>query len=44
VGTVLDADGRTLVFAMIDDKVKSIGKARATMDTIAATLATCGCD
>ncbi|MFY9231328.1 MAG: D-alanyl-D-alanine carboxypeptidase/D-alanyl-D-alanine-endopeptidase [Candidatus Nanopelagicales bacterium] len=43
-GTVLDAEGRTLVFAMIDDKVKSIGKARATMDTIAATLATCGCD
>lgn len=43
-GTVLDADGRTLVFAMIDDKVRSLAKVRETMDTIAATLARCGCD
>lgn len=43
-GTVLDAEGRTLVFAIIDDKARSLGKARETMDTVAATLARCGCD
>lgn len=42
-GTVLDADGRTLVFAMLDDKVKSIAKTRGTMDTVASRLAGCGC-
>lgn len=43
-GTVLDAEGRTLVFAMIDDRVRSLTGTRATMDVIASTLATCGCD
>lgn len=42
-GTVLDADGRTLVFAMIDDKVRSIARVRDTMDTVASRLAGCGC-
>lgn len=42
-GTVLDADGRTLVFAMLDDKVRSIAKVRGTMDTVASRLAGCGC-
>lgn len=42
-GTVLDADGRTLVFAMIDDKVRSIAKVRETMDVVASRLAGCGC-
>lgn len=43
-GTVLDSEGRTLVFAMIDDKARSVGRARVTMDTVASTLALCGCD
>lgn len=42
-GTVLDADGRTLVFAMLDDKVRSIAKVRETMDVVASRLAGCGC-
>lgn len=42
-GTVLDADGRTLVFAMIDDKVRSLARARDTMDAVASRLAGCGC-
>jgi serine-type D-Ala-D-Ala carboxypeptidase/endopeptidase (penicillin-binding protein 4) len=42
-GTVLDADGRLLVFAMIANKVGSLVKARDTMDLIASRLATCGC-
>ncbi len=42
-GTVLDRDGRTLVFAMIDDRARSLGRARETMDVVASTLATCGC-
>lgn len=42
-GTVLDRDGRTLVFAMIDDKVRSLGATRETMDTVASRLAGCGC-
>lgn len=43
-GTVLDAEGRTLVFAMIDDRARSLNEVRATMDTIASRLAACGCD
>lgn len=43
-GTVLDAEGRTLVFAMIDDRARSLNQVRATMDTIASRLAACGCD
>jgi serine-type D-Ala-D-Ala carboxypeptidase/endopeptidase (penicillin-binding protein 4) len=42
-GTVLDADGRILVFAMIANKVTSLATARETMDVIASRLATCGC-
>jgi serine-type D-Ala-D-Ala carboxypeptidase/endopeptidase (penicillin-binding protein 4) len=42
-GTVLDADGRTLVFAMIANKVSSLATTRETMDVIASRLATCGC-
>ena len=42
-GTVLDADGRLLVFAMIANGVKSLASARDTMDRIASRLATCGC-
>jgi D-alanyl-D-alanine carboxypeptidase/D-alanyl-D-alanine-endopeptidase (penicillin-binding protein 4) len=42
-GTVLDRDGRTLVFAMVDDRARSLGRSRETMDVVASTLATCGC-
>lgn len=42
-GTVLDRDGRTLVFAMVDDRARSLARARGTMDQIASVLATCGC-
>jgi D-alanyl-D-alanine carboxypeptidase/D-alanyl-D-alanine-endopeptidase (penicillin-binding protein 4) len=42
-GTVLDADGRVLVFALIANKVSSLARARDTMDQIASRLATCGC-
>lgn len=44
-GSVVDADGRLLVFAMLADRVPADGteEARAALDRIAATLATCGC-
>mgnify|MGYP000887852638 CR=1 FL=1 len=42
-GTVLDADGRVLVFAMIANDVASIPATRETMDVVASRLATCGC-
>jgi len=42
-GTVLDDDGRILVFAMIANEVSSLARARDTMDLIASRLATCGC-
>lgn len=42
-GTVQDADGRVLVFAIISNKVGSLDLARETMDRIASELATCGC-
>jgi D-alanyl-D-alanine carboxypeptidase/D-alanyl-D-alanine-endopeptidase (penicillin-binding protein 4) len=42
-GTVQDADGRVLIFAIIANKVGSLDRARETMDRIASQLATCGC-
>jgi D-alanyl-D-alanine carboxypeptidase/D-alanyl-D-alanine-endopeptidase (penicillin-binding protein 4) len=42
-GTVQDADGRVLVFAMIANRVSSLAGTRDTMDRIASRLATCGC-
>jgi len=42
-GTVLDADGGQLVFAMISNDIPSLARARETMDEIASQLATCGC-
>lgn len=42
-GTVLDDDGRVLVFAMMADSVTSLPAARDAMDRIASRLATCGC-
>ncbi len=42
-GTVQDADGRVLVFAMIANDVASLNHARDSMDGIASRLAGCGC-
>jgi len=42
-GTVVDSDGRLLVFAAMADRVKSTTKARAALDRIATALAACGC-
>lgn len=42
-GTVLDEDGRVLVFAMMANSVKSLATVRDAMDRIASRLATCGC-
>jgi D-alanyl-D-alanine carboxypeptidase/D-alanyl-D-alanine-endopeptidase (penicillin-binding protein 4) len=42
-GTVVDADGRLLVFAAMAARVRSTTSARAALDQLAATLAGCGC-
>jgi D-alanyl-D-alanine carboxypeptidase/D-alanyl-D-alanine-endopeptidase (penicillin-binding protein 4) len=42
-GTVRDADGRLLVFAVLADAVPAAGPARAAIDAVAAALAGCGC-
>jgi D-alanyl-D-alanine carboxypeptidase/D-alanyl-D-alanine-endopeptidase (penicillin-binding protein 4) len=42
-GTVQDREGHVLVFAMISNRVKSLDRARETMDRIASGLAACGC-
>ncbi|MEN0127929.1 MAG: D-alanyl-D-alanine carboxypeptidase/D-alanyl-D-alanine-endopeptidase [Brevundimonas sp.] len=44
-GTVLDADGRLLVFTVIADKTGAIGQAvpRTAIDEFGTTLASCGC-
>jgi D-alanyl-D-alanine carboxypeptidase/D-alanyl-D-alanine-endopeptidase (penicillin-binding protein 4) len=42
-GTVLTADERVLVFAMIANDVRSLAGTRETMDQVASRLATCGC-
>ena len=42
-GIVLDRTGRQLVFSFLAPKVGSLNAARETLDTLASTLATCGC-
>jgi serine-type D-Ala-D-Ala carboxypeptidase/endopeptidase (penicillin-binding protein 4) len=42
-GTVVDSDGRLLVFAAMADRVRSTVPARIALDRLAATLAACGC-
>lgn len=42
-GTVKDADGRVLVFAVLGNRVPSVEGARRTVDEIAVRLAECGC-
>jgi D-alanyl-D-alanine carboxypeptidase/D-alanyl-D-alanine-endopeptidase (penicillin-binding protein 4) len=42
-GTVVDSDGRLLVFAAMADRVEATVAARTALDRLAATLAACGC-
>lgn len=42
-GTVKDADGRVLVFAILANNVKSLNAARQSVDVFATKLAKCGC-
>lgn len=42
-GTVVDADGRLLVFAVLADKAPKPDPALKVIDSMAATLAGCGC-
>ena len=42
-GTVVDADGRLLAFAVLADQVASTEAARSGLDRVAAVLAGCGC-
>jgi len=42
-GTVVDAEGRLLAFAVLADRVGSTTAARAALDVAAARLAQCGC-
>lgn len=42
-GTVVDADGRLLVFAVLVDATPATVPARAPLDEVAAALARCGC-
>ena len=42
-GTVVDADGRLLVFAVLADAVRGTASARSALDEVAAELARCGC-
>ena len=42
-GTVVDADGRLLAFAVLADRVVSTEAAQSGLDLVAATLAGCGC-
>lgn len=42
-GTVVDDDGRPLVFVVMGNNVRSAAQARDTMDRIASRLAECGC-
>jgi len=42
-GTVVDADGRLLAFAVLADQVASTEVARSALDLAVASLARCGC-
>ncbi|TAK70177.1 MAG: D-alanyl-D-alanine carboxypeptidase/D-alanyl-D-alanine-endopeptidase [Actinomycetota bacterium] len=42
-GTVRDADGRLLVFAVLTDRVRDPASAPAALDRIASAIAGCGC-
>lgn len=42
-GTVVDADGRLLAFAVLADRVPATDRARDALDSLAGALARCGC-
>ncbi len=42
-GTLVDADGRPLVFAVVADQVPGSGTAPGEVDAVVAALAACGC-
>ncbi len=42
-GTVVDADGRLLAFAVMADRVPASVPGRAAADRVVAVLAGCGC-
>jgi D-alanyl-D-alanine carboxypeptidase/D-alanyl-D-alanine-endopeptidase (penicillin-binding protein 4) len=42
-GTVVDADGRMLAFAVIADAVPTASSGRAALDAVATALVGCGC-
>lgn len=42
-GTIVDADGRLLAFAILADRTGATGRARNALDTIAVALTRCGC-
>lgn len=42
-GTVMDVQGRPLVFVVLANRVRSQAQARDTMDRLASNLAECGC-
>lgn len=42
-GTVVDADGRLLVFAFMSDATTDVDASRVVLDRAAAALAACGC-
>ena len=42
-GTVVDADGQLLAFALMSDAATDVFAARAALDRAAAALASCGC-
>ena len=42
-GTVVDADGRALVFAVMADRVSDDGLARTEVDAVVSAVTACGC-
>jgi D-alanyl-D-alanine carboxypeptidase/D-alanyl-D-alanine-endopeptidase (penicillin-binding protein 4) len=42
-GTVVDADGRLLAFAILADRTGAANAARSALDNVAVALARCGC-
>jgi D-alanyl-D-alanine carboxypeptidase/D-alanyl-D-alanine-endopeptidase (penicillin-binding protein 4) len=42
-GTVVDADGRLLAFALMSDGTTDVEASRVVLDRAAAALAQCGC-
>src|SRR5207302_4223638 len=43
-GTVVDAQGRLVMFAFFTERARSPSRAEAALDRLASILAGCGCD